>query len=103
MALPGRLISAVGRLAAQFRAWLKPVVGSISWSRPPWIGVTAAHLRRHPREYGGGIAAALFAVVVGYAGYQWYIHRPHPPEPEKLTFTVAAPELTTYETANGTP
>jgi len=103
LALPARGAQAARRFLVFLGAVLRPVFGSFSWSRPPWMGVVGAELRRRPREYGGGAAAVALTVVLGWAGWQWYLHLPRPPEPPRITFEAHAPAVTDYETADGAP
>ncbi|MCA3859009.1 MAG: alpha-2-macroglobulin family protein, partial [Burkholderia sp.] len=72
---------------------LRPLVGDVSWTAPAWMGVTVAAVRRRPWHAGGLV---LLAAALGYGGY-WFKHRPKPPEPETVGFTVKAPAITTYE------
>jgi hypothetical protein len=103
LTLPARLVRLARRFLVLLGAALRPLFGSFSWSRPAWIGIVGADLRRRPREYGGGAAAVVFVAVFGWAGWQWYLHRPHPPEPPRITFAAHAPAVTDYETADGAP
>ncbi len=103
LTLPVRLARLAGRLFVLLGAALRPIFGSLSWSRPPWIGAVGAELRRRPREYGGGFAAVLLVAAAGWAGWQWYLHRPHLPEPPRITFEADAPAATDYEKPDGTP
>ncbi len=103
MSLPARLVLAARRLFALLSGWAKPVFGSVSWSRPPWVDTATATVKSRPRHFAGGFIGAIVVAVAAYAGWQWYSHRPHPPEPDRITFAVKAPELTTYELADGTP
>lgn len=103
LALPARAALAVRRFLIVLARALRPVFGSFSWSRPPWIGLAAAELRRRPRDYAGGAAAVILAGILGWAGWQWYLHRPRPPEPPRITFEAHAPAVTDYETADGAP
>jgi hypothetical protein len=101
--LPARMAQLAGRFFAILGAALRPVFGSLSWSQPPWIGNSAAELRRRPREYGGGALAVVVLAIAGWAGWQWYLHRPHPPEPPRITFAAHGPAVTDYEKPDGTP
>jgi uncharacterized protein YfaS (alpha-2-macroglobulin family) len=103
LGLPARLARLTRRSLAFVGAALRPVFGSLSWSRPPWMGTVAGELRRRPREYAGGAAAIVAVAILGWAGWQWYQHRPHPPEPPRITFEAHGPAVTDYETADGTP
>ena len=58
---------------------------------------------RHPKEYGGGAVAVIALAIAGLAGWQWYLHRPHPPEPPRITFAAHGPAVTDYEKPDGTP
>ena len=104
------LLSAPARAAAFVRTffialglWMKPALGSVSWNRPPWIARATARLRRQPREYAGGALAVVLILVGGWAVWDWYIHRPHPPEPDRITFEVHTPSISSYEHADGSP
>jgi hypothetical protein len=103
LSLPARLAQMARRAIAVLRAALRPVFGSVSWSRPPWMGLLAAELRRRPRDYAGGTTAVIVAAALGWAGWQWYLHRPHPPEPPRITFAAHGPAVTDYEKPDGTP
>ena len=47
-------------------------------------------------------AAGVFAVIgLSWGGWLWYQHLPHPPEPERITFTAPAPAITDYAPADG--
>ena len=103
MALPAQGARLAGRFFAALGAVSRPVFGSWSWSRPPWVGVTAAELRQRPKEYGVGAVAVVALAVASWAGWQWYLHRPHPPEPPRITFAAHGPAVTDYEKLDGTP
>ncbi len=103
LTLPARVARLVLRCLGYFGAVLRPIFGSLSWSRPPWTGVVGSELRRRPREYGGGALAVVLVAVAGWAGWQWYQHRPRPPEPPRITFEAHAPAVTDYETPDGAP
>ncbi|KWI48481.1 alpha-2-macroglobulin [Burkholderia pseudomultivorans] len=88
--LPIRAIGFVWRLLGRV---LRPLVGDVSWTAPAWLGLTATAVRRRPWHAGG---AVLLAAALAAAGY-WYKHRPKPPEPATVGFTVKAPAVTAYE------
>ncbi|MDR2013108.1 MAG: alpha-2-macroglobulin [Rhodanobacter sp.] len=73
---------------------LRPLVGSLTWSAPTWMGWTVTTVRRHPWLAGVAVLALL---VHGYGGY-WFLHRPKPPAPEMTSFRVTTPALTSYDT-----
>ena len=100
VALPVRLARFIYTTLASI---LPRIVGRVSWSAPPWVHASATSLRARPREYAGGAAAFVAAIALGWAGWQWYLHRPHPPEPPRITFEVHAPTITLYEYDDGTP
>ncbi|MGM3276374.1 MG2 domain-containing protein [Ralstonia sp. 24A2] len=64
---------------------------------------TAAVARRRPWHFGGGVAAAIALAIAGAFGWHWYQHRPKPVEPERITFKVRAPALTSYMDEEGKP
>lgn len=103
MALPSRAAAFAGQVVYAIGVILEPIVGRVSWTRPPWLFAVGKELRRRPRRYAGGGAATLAVLVLGWAGWQWYLHRPHPPEPERITFDVVAPQVTDYELSDGRP
>lgn len=88
--LPIRAIGFVWRLLGRV---LRPLVGDVSWTAPAWLGLTATAVRRRPWHAGG---AVLLAAALAAGGY-WYKHRPKPPEPATVGFTVKAPAVTAYE------
>jgi uncharacterized protein YfaS (alpha-2-macroglobulin family) len=98
--LPVRLVN---RIYKFFAAVLPPLVGRVTWSPPPWSTLAANEFRRRRQEYVGGALIFAVALLFGWAGWQWYLHRPHPPEPERITLEVHTPRITTYELADGTP
>ncbi|KWN65285.1 MG2 domain-containing protein [Burkholderia ubonensis] len=89
--LPFRAIGFVWRLLGHV---LRPLVGDVSWRAPAWVGFTVATVRRRPWHAGG---AVLLGVALA-GGWHWYKHRPKPPEPETVSFTVKPPAVTSYET-----
>ncbi|MDS0858746.1 alpha-2-macroglobulin [Burkholderia pseudomultivorans] len=88
--LPIRAIGFVWRLLGRV---LRPLLGDVSWTAPAWLGLTATAVRRRPWHAGG---AVLLAAALAAGGY-WYKHRPKPPEPATVGFTVKAPAVTAYE------
>ena len=58
---------------------------------------------RAARAVGGGVVAAIALAVAGAFGWHWYQHRPKPVEPERITFKVRAPALTSYADDEGKP
>jgi len=103
ISVPARLVRAVRHLLYVLGLTLQPLVGSVAWSRPAWMHSLAAAIRRRPLEIGGGALATVVVVLVGWSGWEWYLHRPHPPQPNLITFTVNGPAITDYEQADGTP
>ena len=74
---------------------------SFSWSRPDWMPALGARIRKQPRHFAGG-AAGVFAVIgLSWGGWLWYQHLPHPPEPQRISFTAPAPAITDYAPADG--
>ncbi|MGS0894645.1 MG2 domain-containing protein [Burkholderia stagnalis] len=88
--LPIRAAGFVWRLLGRV---LRPLVGDVSWTAPAWPRFAASAVRRRPWHAGGLV---LLAVALGGGAY-WLEHRPKPPEPETVGFTVKAPAITTYE------
>lgn len=84
--LPLRLLRGVGHVLAVL---LRPVLGEFRWTEPVWTH----SVRRHPRAAGGIVAALIVLAVAGWFGWNWYQHRPHPPQ---MTFDVSAPAVTDY-------
>jgi alpha-2-macroglobulin len=103
MLLPGRIARLIVRGWNRAGASLKPLTGTVSWAPPPWLPALGASMRKRPKEYAGGVLSALFVVGLGWFGVEWYLHRPHPPEPERITFQAENPLITDYERADGTP
>jgi len=87
--LPARLLRAVAHLLGLL---LRPLFGEVSWAAPGWM--LAA--RRRPLRSAGIALAALLLVAAGWFGWQWYKHRPRPPEPQRISWKVVAPEVTDY-------
>lgn len=103
ISLPARLARAVGHFLYVLGLMLQPLLGSVAWSRPTWMHSLAAAIRRKPLEIGGGALGAVVVVLIGWSGWEWYLHRPHPPTPNLITFTVDGPAITDYELNDGTP
>ncbi|TPG04688.1 alpha-2-macroglobulin family protein [Rhodanobacter glycinis] len=99
--LPVRLVRSLFHLLGSI---LRPLIGNVSWAAPGWAPATGAAIRRRPRQFAGGLLAALILLVGGWFGWQWYQHRPRPVEPERITFEVKAPAITEYAAqADGNP
>jgi len=81
LALPVRLILG---LFALLGVVLRPVLGRLAWSAPPWMTATGALVRRHPGRVGGGLLTVLALGAAAWGGWQWWQHRPRPPEPVHL-------------------
>ncbi|MGH8161906.1 MAG: Ig-like domain-containing protein, partial [Gammaproteobacteria bacterium] len=84
--LPWRLLRGAGRTLAFL---LRPLLGEFRWTAPAWTHT----VRRHPRASGGMVAGLIVLIVAGWFSWQWYQHRPHPPQ---MTFEVSAPTVTDY-------
>ncbi|RDU99070.1 alpha-2-macroglobulin family protein [Trinickia dinghuensis] len=82
---------------------LRPIFGTVSWSAPAWAPATGAAIRRRPRQFAFGTLAAVALVAAAWGGGYWYVHRPKAPEPERITFQVKAPPVTSYVQSDGTP
>ena len=102
-ALPARLAALAGQALYVVGLFLEPIVGRIAWTQPKWVLETAAELKRRPGQYARGVAVTLAVLVLGMWGWQWYLRRPHPPEPARLTFTFVTPAMTDYELPDGRP
>jgi alpha-2-macroglobulin len=98
--LPVRLAN---RLYTFLAAVLPPFVGRVTWSPPPWVPAVIVEVRNRQREYVGSALMFAVATLFSWAGWQWYLHRPHPPEPERITFEISTPRITSYEAPDGTP
>jgi uncharacterized protein YfaS (alpha-2-macroglobulin family) len=101
--LPVRLWQLVERGARALAAFLPVVFGQVTWSAPPWTHAAAAELKRKPKHYAGGVLGTVVAAALIWSGVEWYLHRPHPPEPDRITFTVTAPTASQYEDGDGKP
>jgi uncharacterized protein YfaS (alpha-2-macroglobulin family) len=75
--------------------------GNLSWSPPGWMFSLAARIRRQPLHFAGGALAVVAGVSLGWFGWQWYLHRPHGPEPEHITIEAVTPAITDYERPDG--
>ena len=82
---------------------LRPVFGSVSWSAPAWAPAASAKIRRNPRQFAIRALATIAVIAAAWAGWHWYVHRPKAPEPNRITFQVKAPPVTSYVAADGTP
>ncbi|WP_439891279.1 alpha-2-macroglobulin family protein [Ralstonia sp. 25C] len=98
--LPVRVIGFLLSLIARV---LRPIFGSVAWSAPTWMPTMVAAARRRPWHFGGGLVAAIALAVAGAYGWHWYQHRPKPVEPERITFKVKAPAVTSYADEEGKP
>ena len=98
--LPVRLAALLTRILRALGAAMRPLFGSVAWSPPPWTAVLAASLRRHGRRYAYGGLAVFLTAGATWGGWQWYRHLPHPPEPERITISAAAPAITDYESVD---
>ena len=87
--LPLRLLAA---LRSGLVFVLRPVVGEVSWSAPEWMRV----VQRNQRLSAQIALAAILAGVGGYYGWQWWKNRPHPPEPERISWELHSPAITDY-------
>lgn len=74
---------------------LRALFGGWSWQAPTWPGALGRAALAHPGRSFGLVAAAAALFAAGW----WYAHRPRPPEPERISFDVSAPELTDYRQA----
>ncbi|HKD23903.1 MAG TPA: MG2 domain-containing protein [Rhizomicrobium sp.] len=101
--LPQRAAKLIGQFFHATGVLLEPVFGKVSWTRPAWIASVSAALRRRPKDYAAGAAGTVLALLLGWAGWQWYLHLPHPPEPERITMEVVTPAITDYELPDGRP
>ncbi|HJP98054.1 MAG TPA: alpha-2-macroglobulin, partial [Rhodanobacteraceae bacterium] len=86
VALPGRVLRGLGSALAFV---LRPLLGDFTWSAPRWMRLVGSR----PRASAGIAAAVLALAIAAWFGWNWYRHRPHPPQ---LTFEVAAPAVTDY-------
>jgi alpha-2-macroglobulin len=77
---------------------LPKIFGRVTWSwKPPaWVGTASSSMNAHPREYLGATLAAIAVVLGAYFGVLWYLSLPTPIEPERITFQVETPAITTY-------
>jgi alpha-2-macroglobulin len=103
MMLPARIARAAGRTTRRAGIFLKPYLGTLSWSPPAWPAALSAEIRRRPQLYASRTLGALAILLVAFASWQWYLHRPHPPEPARITLEVVTPAVTDYELPDGRP
>lgn len=82
---------------------LRPVFGTFTWTPPEWVPALAVAIRRRRHELAMGGGAAFAILLTGWLGMEWYLHRPHPPEPLRITFQAQDPAVTDYEKPDGTP
>ncbi|TBR39310.1 MULTISPECIES: alpha-2-macroglobulin [Dyella] len=75
---------------------LRPLFGGLSWTAPAWMPASATFVRQRPLRAAGMLAGALVLAASGWFGWNWYQHRPRPPEPERITASVQVPEITDY-------
>lgn len=71
------------------------LLGKPSWQPPSWPGNLGRTALAHP---GRALGLLATTVAIASAGW-WWVHRPQPPEPERITFSVSAPGLTDYRQA----
>lgn len=84
------------------RAWAavaalgRALFGSVRWQAPRWLQALTGWVRRHPRRTLQGLGGALVVVLAGIGLHYWWVHRPHPPEPPRITLAIEAPAVTDY-------
>jgi alpha-2-macroglobulin len=100
IALPVRLVVGAYDFLAKN---LPPLFGRVSWSPPPWTSKVDSAVRKQPKQYAGGIAGVILAIFAAWGGYQWYLHRPHPAEPARVTLESVTPDISDYARPDGTP
>lgn len=71
------------------------LLGKPSWQPPSWPGNLGRTALAHPGRTLGVLATTVALASAGW----WWVHRPQPPEPERITFSVSAPGLTDYRQA----
>jgi alpha-2-macroglobulin len=71
---------------------LRKVFGEWDWEPAPWMQALGARIRARPWAWAMGTLALL---GVAY-GANWWVHRPKPVDPEAITFTVSAVNITDY-------
>ena len=86
--LPVRLLRGLGWLLAFL---LRPIFGNVAWSAPAWVTATGKAARQHPLKFTGTIAGVLLLAAAGWFGWHWWVNRPKPAEPNRITFEVVAP------------
>jgi len=77
------LASVPARVGRTLAALLRPVFGSVAWTPPPWGQRSAAYVRANAKAFRYGVLGTLGAAVLAVAGWQIWIHLPHPPEPAR--------------------
>src|SRR5471032_2985434 len=97
--LPLRLVRGLFHLVVMV---LRPVFGSVSWSPPAWAPAGGAAIRRRPRRFAGGVLGAAVLAAAAWGGWHWYVNRPKPVEPERITFQAKGPDVNDYVQADGT-
>lgn len=99
-----QVLNAGLRGCGRFLKWLaRQFFGDVSWQAPIWVQWLAqqliklwANMRANPKR--SLLAFGVLALVASgsFAGYRWYQQRPKPVE---TTYTVTAPELTSWDDA----
>lgn len=100
IALPLRIVRGLLHVLALLA---RTLFGSVSWSAPAWASATRAAALRNPKRFATRTLAAVAFIAAAWGGWHWYVHRPRPPEPERIAFQVKAPPVTSYVQADGTP
>jgi uncharacterized protein YfaS (alpha-2-macroglobulin family) len=82
---------------------LRPVLGTVSWGAPAWASSTRAAIRQRPRRVAVGLLGAVVLTAAAWGGWHWYVNRPKPVEPERITFQAKVPAATDYIQEDSTP
>lgn len=61
-----------------FGRYLTRLVGSLTWTPPPWGTALARWRRQHPAGFWSGLALLLVLLIGGVAGYLYYRQLPRP-------------------------